>query len=44
MPTDDRVERYAPLLRFSHQDTHFPIDPALFVARSRLRRFGWSLV
>ena len=39
---DDRVLRYAPLLRFSRQETHYPIDPALFVARSRLRRLGWS--
>ena len=39
---EDRVMCHAPLLRFSRQETHFPIDPALFVARSRLRRLGWS--
>lgn len=39
---DDRVLRYAPLLRFSRHETHFPIDPAAFVARARLRRYGWS--
>lgn len=39
---DDRVLRYAPLLRFSRQETHYPIDPALFVSRSRLRRLAWS--
>lgn len=40
--TDGRVERYAPLLRFSRHETHYPIDPALFIARARLRRYGWS--
>ena len=39
---DDRVLRYAPLLRFSRHETHFPIDPSLFVRRARLRRLGWS--
>ncbi len=39
---DDRVLRYAPLLRFSRSESHFPIDPAAFVARARLRRYGWS--
>ncbi len=40
--TDDRVQRYAPLLRFAPGETHFPIDPETFIARARLRRYGWS--
>ena len=39
---EERVLRYAPLLRFSRHETHFPIDPALFISRSRLRRLGWT--
>ena len=39
---DDRVLRHAPLLRFGRDETHFPIDPAVFVQRSRLVRYGWS--
>jgi len=39
---DDRVERYAPLLRFSRHETHHPIDPGTFVAHARLGRAGWS--
>jgi hypothetical protein len=39
---DDRVLRYAPQLRFSARETHFPIEPAAFIARARLRRYGWS--
>ena len=39
---DRRVLEYAPLLRFSKHETHFPIDPATFVERARLRRLGWS--
>ena len=42
MATDDRVERYAPLLRFSRRETYHPIDPATFVAHARLGRAGWS--
>ncbi len=42
MATDDRVERYAPLLRFSRHETYHPIDPGTFVARARLGRSGWS--
>lgn len=40
--TDDRVQRYAPLLHFAPSETHFPIDPEAFIARARLRRYGWS--
>jgi hypothetical protein len=40
--TDDRVERYAPLLRFSRHETYHAIDPGTFVARARLGRAGWS--
>lgn len=39
---EDRVLRYAPLLRFSVHETHHPIDPARFVEHARLRRYGWS--
>jgi hypothetical protein len=39
---DDRVARYAPLLMFSAREAYFPIDPAAFIARARLRRYGWS--
>jgi len=39
---DDRVLRFAPMMRFSSQETHYPIDPSLFVTRSRLLRMGWS--
>jgi len=42
MPGDDRILRYAPLLRFIPGETHFPIDPATFVEKSLLRRYGWS--
>ncbi len=38
---DALIERYAPLLRFSTDETHFPIDPGLFVSRAVLRRYGW---
>ena len=40
--TDELVTRYAPLLRFSKAETHFPIDPATFIRHARLRRYGWS--
>ena len=42
MAADDRVERYAPLLRFSRHEAFHPIDPGTFVARARLGRAGWS--
>lgn len=42
MTSDDRVERYAPLLRFSRHETYHAIDPATFVSRARLGRAGWS--
>ncbi|MFI5214538.1 MAG: hypothetical protein ACHQU8_08380 [Gemmatimonadales bacterium] len=41
-PIDDRVLRYAPLLRFTPEETHFPIDPSTFVEKALLRRYGWS--
>lgn len=40
---DELVRRYAPLLRFSAAETHFPIDPALFVSRAVLRRYAWDV-
>ena len=43
-PIDERVLRYAPLLRFTREETHFPIDPSTFVAKALLRRYGWSEV
>src|SRR5438552_18119864 len=39
---DDQILRYAPLLKFSRDETYFPIDPADFIARAHLRRYGWS--
>jgi hypothetical protein len=41
-PVDERALRYAPLLRFTRDETYFPIDPSTFVERSHLRRYGWS--
>ena len=39
---DELVCRHAPLLHFGRDETHFPIDPAEFIRRSRLVRYGWS--
>src|SRR5258708_29774241 len=39
---DERVLRYAPLLRFTPDEAFFPIDPSTFVEKSLLRRYGWS--
>lgn len=41
-PIDERVLRYAPLLRFTRDELYFPIDPATFVEKALLRRYGWS--
>lgn len=40
--SDERVMRYAPLLRYASDEAHAPIDPAAFLARAQLRRYGWS--
>ena len=41
-PVDERVLRYAPLLRYPGDEQFFPIEPATFVEKALLRRYGWS--
>lgn len=41
-PIDERVLRYAPVLRYTRDEMYFPIDPSTFVEKSLLRRYGWS--